>query len=787
MVAASWKGRVNGRERKKKWYLMSTMARLSVINTICRGLSSFPGKVSRGQGSSQCPPLSDQLFNSTPQSGSFRLGDSTFYSLIRHYAHTADFASLDNVLCRMKLQNRVFIEKCFLVIFKAYGRAHLPDKAVDLFHRMSHDFHCIPTVKSFNSVLNVIIREGFYHRALDFYNRSVNAKNTNISPNVLTFNLLLKALCKLGWVDRAVEVFREMPLRKCPPDVYTYCTLMDGLCKEDRIDEAVSLLDEMQTEGCFPSPVIFNVLINGLCKKGDLVRAAKLVDNMFLKGCCPNQVTYNTLIHGLCMKGKLDKAVSLLDRMVSSNCIPNDVTYGTIINGLVKLGRAEDAVKLMTAVQERGYGVNEYVYSALISGLFKGGKSEDARKLWTQMMEKGCKPNIVVYSALIDGLCREGKPNEAEEVLSEMIDKGCTPNAYTYSSLMKGFFKAGNSHKAVQLWKDMAEHECIHNKVYYSILIHGLCEVGNLSKAMMVWREMLEKGCKRDAVAYSSVIQGLCNAGSIEEALKLFHEMLCQETESQPDVVTYNILFNALCNQNSISHAIDLLNGMLDRACDPDIATCNIFLRTLREKLDPPQDGREFLDELVIRLLNRQRVFGASRIVQVMLQNFLPPKASTWERVVQELCKPQKGMVSFPFISVTILQIAEMWFTIRMLETLAKCPYQKDSGYPLGAPRATRYYLVHFIPAATEEEAPRSILVVAIAKTATAMVSKRVIMSFLTSEHKDALSNNGAKSKSGAHSGMIVVVRNHLCSIFTADDNMMQQCVGSLAQWFKCR
>ncbi|KAK5832339.1 hypothetical protein PVK06_016141 [Gossypium arboreum] len=70
-------------------------------------------------------------------------------------------------------------------------------------------------------------------------------------------------------------------------------------------------------------------------------------------------------------------------------------------------------------------------------------------------------------------------------------------------------------------------------------------------------------------------------------------------------------------------------------------------------------------------------------------------------------------------------------------------------------------------------------LVVAIAKTATAMVSKRVIMSFLTSEHKDALSNNGAKSKSDSHSFSILGV--------AADDNMMQQCVGSLAQWFKCR
>nr|TKR84667.1 hypothetical protein D5086_0000256850 [Populus alba] len=376
------------------------------------------------------PPISDKIFKSGPKMGSYRLGDSTFYSLINNYANLGDFKSLEKVLDRMKCEKRVIFEKCFIVIFKAYGKAHLPEKAVDLFDRMACEFECKRTVKSFNSVLNVIIQEGLFYRALEFYNHVIGAKGVR----------------------------------------------------------------------------------------------------------------------------KLEKAISLLDRMVSSKCVPNVVTYGTIINGLVKQGRALDGACVLASMEERGYCVNEYVYSTLISGLFKEGKSQEAMHLFKEMTVKGYELNTIVYSAVIDGLCRDGKPDDAVEVLSEMTNKGCTPNAYTCSSLMKGFFEAGNSHRAVEVWKDMAKHNFTQNEVCYSVLIHGLCKDGKVKEAMM----------------------------------------------------------------SSISRAIDLLNSMLDRGCDPDLVTCTIFLRMLREKLDPPQDGRDFLDELVVRLLKRQRVLGSSGHSEVL-------------------------------------------------------------------------------------------------------------------------------------------------------------------------
>ncbi|KAL8235693.1 hypothetical protein R6Q59_016774 [Mikania micrantha] len=231
-------------------------------------------------------PILQDIFKSGQKFGSFRVGDSTFYSLIENFAKAGDLLSLEGVIKQMKHERRSFIEGNFILAFKAYGKAKKAEKALDLFDKMEVEYQCTPSVRAFNSVMNVVIQQGLFDMALDFYS-CIIIQERRVSPNVLTYNLIIKLLCKLELVDRAIETFREMPFKKCTPDVFTYCTLMDGLCKQDRIDEAVCLLDEMHVEGCFPTSVTFNVLINGLCQKGDLARAAKLVKKYVPKRLYP--------------------------------------------------------------------------------------------------------------------------------------------------------------------------------------------------------------------------------------------------------------------------------------------------------------------------------------------------------------------------------------------------------------------------------------------------------------------------------------------------------------------
>ncbi|KAK2992124.1 hypothetical protein RJ640_019380, partial [Escallonia rubra] len=125
--------------------------------------------------------------------GSYKTGDRTFYSLIESYANLGDFGSLEKVFDQMKRERRAFIEKNFILLFRAYGKANLHEKAVDMFGRMVDEFNCRQTVRSFNSVLNVIIQAGHFHRALDFHDYVLRSRNS-VSPNVLTFNLVIKAM-----------------------------------------------------------------------------------------------------------------------------------------------------------------------------------------------------------------------------------------------------------------------------------------------------------------------------------------------------------------------------------------------------------------------------------------------------------------------------------------------------------------------------------------------------------------------------------------------------------------
>ncbi|KAI3677487.1 hypothetical protein L6452_36751 [Arctium lappa] len=105
-----------------------------------------------------------------------------------------------------------------------------------------------------------------------------------ITPNSLSYNLLLHGFCKEKTLNRAIEYLDIMVSRGCYPDIPTYNKLLTALCKDGKADFAIEILNHSSFEGCSPVLITYNLVIEGLSIIGIIRRAIMLIDKMKQKG-----------------------------------------------------------------------------------------------------------------------------------------------------------------------------------------------------------------------------------------------------------------------------------------------------------------------------------------------------------------------------------------------------------------------------------------------------------------------------------------------------------------------
>lgn len=125
-----------------------------------------------------------------------------------------------------------------------------------------------------------------------------NMKRDGLEPNVYTYNILLKALCKNDRVDGAHKLLVEMSDKGYSPDAVSYTTIVSSMCKLNMVKEARELARRLS-----PIVPVYNALINGVCREGNFEEAFELLAEMTDKGAIPNVITYTTIISSLSNSG----------------------------------------------------------------------------------------------------------------------------------------------------------------------------------------------------------------------------------------------------------------------------------------------------------------------------------------------------------------------------------------------------------------------------------------------------------------------------------------------------
>ncbi|OUZ99809.1 Pentatricopeptide repeat [Macleaya cordata] len=461
----------------------------------------------------------------------------------------------------------------FDLLVKSYSNLNMIDKAL-LTINLSKSSGFVPGVLSFNSVLDAIFRsKESVAKAEELYGEMIRS---HVSPNVYSFNILIRGFCRDGKLEKALGFFNEMERTGCSPNVVTFNTLVDAYCKVGKIDEAFKLFELMAQRELRPNLITYNAVINGLCRLGRMKDTKRVVEEMESKGLVPDKVTYNTLVNGYCMEGNVHQALVLHSEMVQKGVTPNVITYTALINSMCRAGNLNRAMDFMDQMRVRGLHPNEITYTTFVDGFSKQGFLVEAYGVLKEMTECGFSPSVVTYNSIINGYCMLGRMDGALGVVRDMEVKGLTPDVVSYSTLLTGFCRNLDLDKAFQLKQEMINKGIVLDVITYSSLIQGLCEQRRLNEACELFQEMLSSGLPPDEFTYTTLINGFCIEGNVKKALHLHDEMI--KKGFLPDVVSYSVLINGLSKQARSREAKQLLFRLLYEGSVPLDVTYDILM-----------------------------------------------------------------------------------------------------------------------------------------------------------------------------------------------------------------
>ncbi|KAL3528860.1 hypothetical protein ACH5RR_008182 [Cinchona calisaya] len=299
-----------------------------------------------------------------------------FEDTVSRLAGAGRFDYIENLLEHQKTLPQGRREGFIIRIIMLYGKVGMFKQAVNTFFDMDL-YGCRRTVKSFNAALKVLTQSRDLEAIESFFREA--PIECGIKLDVYSVNIVIKAVCEMGILDRAHLIMLEMQKLGIRPDVVTYTTLISAFYKVNQWYIGNGLWNLMVLNGCFPNLATFNVRMQFLVNKGRSWDANKLLGLMHCLGITPDEVTYNLLIKGFCRAGFLDMAKRIYSHLPDRGIQPNIKIYQTMIHYLCKASDFDLAYTMSKNSMEKNWFPSIDTILNLLEGLRKNGKIDKAR------------------------------------------------------------------------------------------------------------------------------------------------------------------------------------------------------------------------------------------------------------------------------------------------------------------------------------------------------------------------------------------------------------------------
>ncbi|KAL0907703.1 hypothetical protein M5K25_022133 [Dendrobium thyrsiflorum] len=296
---------------------------------------------------------------------------------VRRLATARRFADVESLLESRKSDPAAAQESFVGTVILAYGSARMLDHAISTFEDVRRLCSAPPTTISFNALLSAAVRAK-KHRKVRMLFSELSEKYA-ISPDTVSYSVLVKALCLSGKAGKAFEILKEIEEKGSKVTTFIYTTLLDSLYKKGESDKAEELWNQMTEKGCKPDLATYNVRIMHKAHHGSPEDVLRSISELEAAGLKPDEITYNYLMTCYSRTERFDEMNEVYKGLKSKGCKPNAATFKIMLKFLCEKGDFDAGFDLFKDSMKHNRIPDFRTLRPFVVGLAKNFKVEEAK------------------------------------------------------------------------------------------------------------------------------------------------------------------------------------------------------------------------------------------------------------------------------------------------------------------------------------------------------------------------------------------------------------------------
>jgi pentatricopeptide repeat protein len=186
----------------------------------------------------------------------------------------------------------------YATMIKAYGQSHQLNMAWKLWDDITCKKGLSPSEQLYGQMIDVLVTNDKLDDALTLFEemKATHGDHMGSQGFAVAYAMIIKGFAQRKECARALECYEEMQVHGAKVGLVVLNSLIDACSRVGDMDSAARLFRDMVGAECVPDLITYSTLIKGYCMRGELDQATELFALMRKRGIRPDAIVFNSLL-----------------------------------------------------------------------------------------------------------------------------------------------------------------------------------------------------------------------------------------------------------------------------------------------------------------------------------------------------------------------------------------------------------------------------------------------------------------------------------------------------------